>query len=110
MRLFGLSALDATGGTPRGHNGDRGQKDEVEINYSIASDHWGQGYATEAATRFVELGFEHLPVESLIAFTLIPNAGSRRVMEKIGLTYSHDFDHHGNLHVLYRVHRADVVS
>ena len=85
-------------------------KDEEEINYSIASDHWGQGYATEAATRFFELGFEHLPVESLIAFTLIPNAGSRRVMEKIGLTYSYDFDHHGNLHVLYRVHRADVVS
>ncbi len=82
-------------------------KEEVEINYSVGSDHWGQGYATEAATRFVELGFAHLPVESIIAFTLTTNAGSRRVMEKIGLKYSHDFDHHGNPHVLYRTHRID---
>ena len=85
-------------------------KDEVEINYSIGSDHWRQGYATEAATRFIELGFDHLPVESIIAFTLTTNAGSRRVMEKIGLTYSHDFDHHGNPNALYRVQRTDGVS
>lgn len=82
-----------------------GDEDEVEINYSIVADSWGQGYATEAATRFIELGFGHLPVESLIAFTLTTNIGSKRVMEKIGMTHSHEFTHHGHPHALYRIHR-----
>ena len=106
---FGLYAFFDREGNFVGRGGllqsDVDGKREIEINYSIVSECWGRAYATEAATRFVQLCFDHLPVDSIIAFTKSTNTGSRRVMEKIGLTFSHDFDHHGTLHALYRIQR-----
>lgn len=80
-------------------------RSDVELNYSIASDYWGRGYATEVALRLLEIGFEHLSTERIIAFTLASNVASQRVMQKVGMTYSHDFDHHGQPHVLYQIER-----
>lgn len=80
-------------------------RSDVELNYSIASNYWGRGYATEVALRLLEVGFEHLSVERVIAFTLASNVASQRVMQKVGMTYSHDFDHHGQPHVLYQIER-----
>ena len=55
-------------------------------------------------------GFERLKLEEIVAFTVPSNTRSRRVMEKIGLTFSGDFDHpliaEGHPmrhHVLYRI-------
>jgi RimJ/RimL family protein N-acetyltransferase len=84
--------------------------DEVELNYSVAADHWLQGYATEMATASLRLGFEHLPVTSIIAFTLATNHGSRKVMEKVGMTYERDFLHARLPHALYRIDKSAMTA
>jgi RimJ/RimL family protein N-acetyltransferase len=67
----------------------------VEIGWRLAHEYWGRGYAPEAARAALEFGFKTLGLAEIVAFTAVGNAKSRRVMEKIGMTYdpADDFDH-----------------
>jgi RimJ/RimL family protein N-acetyltransferase len=89
----------------------------VEVGWRFGAEHWGHGYATEGARAVLAFGFEVLRLEEIVSFTVPANASSRRVMEKIGMTYdpSDDFDHpllpEGHplrRHVLYRISRTSV--
>lgn len=55
----------------------------------------------------LELGFEHLELPSLVAFTLPTNVRSRRVMEKLGFTFERDIVWSEQPHVLYRLSREE---
>ncbi len=60
---------------------------EIEIGYAIDKAHWGRGYATEAAERFMQYAFEELNAEKLVAVARPENTASRRVMEKLGMQF-----------------------
>lgn len=83
----------------------------LEIGYRLGREHWGQGYATEAALTVRDTAFGPLGLENVLSFTAEINTPSRAVMERIGLRrdVDGDFDHprvpEGNplrRHVLYR--------
>jgi RimJ/RimL family protein N-acetyltransferase len=78
---------------------------EVELAWAVHPDHWGQGYAPELAAPARDLVFSR-GVKSVVAFTLPDNTASRRVMEKLGMTYERDTVHADLPHVLYRSTRA----
>ncbi len=63
----------------------------VELGYRLRREAWGRGLATEGARALVREGFAALGVERVVATTMTVNAGSRRVMEKTGLTYVRTF-------------------
>jgi RimJ/RimL family protein N-acetyltransferase len=67
----------------------------VEIGWRLAMPFWGQGYATEAARASLAFGFDDLRLNEVVAMTAVANVRSRRVMERIGMTYdaADDFDH-----------------
>jgi len=86
----------------------------VEVGWRLAFDHWGHGYATEAARAAVDCGFGRLGLEEIVAFTVPANWRSIRVMEHLGMTRSaaEDFNHPRlpaghplRRHVLYRLRR-----
>lgn len=58
-----------------------------EIGYEFASEVWGQGYATEAARAVVAFGFDTLKLHRVSAHCVADNAGSARVMEKLGMQF-----------------------
>lgn len=60
--------------------------DEAEFGYWVGVDHWGCGYATEAARRLIRHAFGSLGVARIQACYFVRNPASRRVMEKAGLT------------------------
>ena len=78
---------------------------EVELAWAVHPDHWGQGYATELAAPARDLAFSR-GLKSVVAFTLPTNTASRRVMEKLGMTFERDIIHADLPHVLYRSTRA----
>ncbi|UDY34183.1 GNAT family N-acetyltransferase [Dermatobacter hominis] len=93
----------------------------VEVGWRLAHAAWGRGYAPEAATAALRLGFDDLGLDEIVSFTVPQNANSRRVMEKIGLRHrpERDFDHpsvdpvaspHLVRHVLYAIDRATWVA
>lgn len=57
-----------------------------EIGWRLPFHRWNQGYATEAARALDEYAFETLRWPHIIAMTVAPNAPSRNVMEKLGMT------------------------
>ena len=56
----------------------------VEIGWRLGAEHWGHGYATEAARAVLRFGFEQVKMPEIVSFTVPHNQRSRRVMEKIG--------------------------
>ena len=60
--------------------------DEVELGSRLHRTAWGKGYGTEASRALIRRGFTEYGVRRVIASTAADNIGSRRVMEKSGLT------------------------
>jgi RimJ/RimL family protein N-acetyltransferase len=58
----------------------------VEVGCRLACDHWGRGYATEAARAALRFGFEELALPGFVSFTVPDNRRSRVVMERLGTT------------------------
>lgn len=84
----------------------------VEVAWRLNRRYWGHGYATEAAQAAVEGGFRRIGLAKIVAMTALGNAASIRVMERLGMTRSIEFDHPGHpegsalrRHVLYRLKR-----
>ena len=74
---------------------------EVEIGWTVARDHWGQGVGTELGRCALDEAAAR-QLRRVVAFTRRDNAASRRVMEKLGLIHTGEFEHAGWPHVLYR--------
>lgn len=60
---------------------------EIEILFSVADEHQGNGYATEAGEVLIRWMFENTGRERLSAIVKPLNKASRRVIEKLGFTY-----------------------
>jgi RimJ/RimL family protein N-acetyltransferase len=86
---------------------------EVEVGWRLAAAHWGQGFATEAATAAAAYAFTDLALPELVSFTAAGNARSRAVMVRLGMTRAGEFEHPrvpaghpARRHVLYRLRDA----
>lgn len=73
---------------------------EVQIGYLLLKPYWGRGLATEAASAAMMYGFEVANLRKIVAIAKPENLASRRVMEKLGMTYEKDAYHYNN-HVVY---------
>ncbi|HVT42560.1 MAG TPA: GNAT family N-acetyltransferase [Acidimicrobiales bacterium] len=94
----------------------------VEVGWRLHPDHWGRGYATEAAWTALHHGFTTSGLDEIVAFTATTNTRSQAVMARLGMVRDPDgdFDHPDvpagsplRRHVLYRVtpsHLAPTVS
>ena len=89
----------------------------VEIAWRLHPDHWGDGYATEAAAASLHYGFTEGALSRIVAYTATGNVRSQGVMTRIGMGRDPrgDFDH-PNLpessplrpHVLFRITAAHL--
>lgn len=61
--------------------------DKDEIGWTVAATRWGQGIATEAAQAALHDARERVGLGTVVSWTQPGNHASRRVMEKLGLTY-----------------------
>jgi RimJ/RimL family protein N-acetyltransferase len=58
---------------------------EAELGYALHPDHWGQGYATEAAQGMLAFGFQTLRLQWVWAECRPANTASVRVLERLGM-------------------------
>jgi ribosomal-protein-alanine N-acetyltransferase len=61
--------------------------DSAEVGYVLNPEYWGKGIATEALGRVLEFGFENMGLHRIEARFIQENERSRRVMEKVGMTF-----------------------
>jgi ribosomal-protein-alanine N-acetyltransferase len=77
---------------------------EMELAYALARPLWGQGLVVEAAREVMDFCFRELAVERIRCRCKVENIASRRVMEKLGMTY--EGRHFGE--ILHRGRRWDM--
>ncbi len=84
----------------------------IEIGWRLAYEHWGKGYAYEAASRVLDYAFNTLKLKEIVSFTTPENTRSWGLMKKLGMTHNpkDDFyhpklpkDHPFSFHVLYKL-------
>jgi ribosomal-protein-alanine N-acetyltransferase len=63
------------------------QHDSAEIGYVINPAYRGKGIAVEAAMRVIDFGFSELGLNRIEAKYIVGNDASRRVMEKLGMSF-----------------------
>ena len=80
---------------------------DKEIDYLIAREHWGQGYATEAARELVRVCFDERGYQQLIALTHPDNLGSSRVLAKTGFQLHRTIATNFGDRLLYRIRATD---
>ncbi|PWF42878.1 GNAT family N-acetyltransferase [Massilia glaciei] len=86
----------------------------VEVGWRLAHGYWGKGYALEAASAALRVGFEQLGLEEIVSMTAVVNRRSRSVMERLGMredaaTFEHPKVPEGSVlreHCLYRLGRG----
>lgn len=80
-------------------------RDEVEVAYLLGQAYWGQGLGTEAARAIRDYGFEQLGLARLVALIDHENMASRRVAEKIGMTFEKEGRDDKGPYMLYALQR-----
>lgn len=80
-----------------------------ELGFHIRPDHWRRGYAFEAAGAVIAHAFDHLAAEALFAGHHPENTASRRLLGKLGFTYTHDeyYPPTGRVHPSYLLTAAE---
>ena len=78
-----------------------GQRDFYDLGYRFLPCYWGQGYGYEAAQAWLAHGFDTLKLPRICAYADVENAGSRRILKKIGLAPGNMFEENGTACVWY---------
>ena len=75
-RILGWIGIGQAAGEPPG---------VFDFGYALLREFWGQGYATEALSAILKIGFERLGADRIFGECDSNNLASTRVMEKAGL-------------------------
>jgi RimJ/RimL family protein N-acetyltransferase len=65
----------------------------LEIGWRLAAEHWGHGYASEAARAVLAAAYQRLDLDLVVSFTAVSNLRSQAVMQRIGLRELSRFMH-----------------
>jgi RimJ/RimL family protein N-acetyltransferase len=84
-----------------------GDRAAIELGWILAREHWGQGYATEAALACRDYAFDTMGLSHLSALIQPQNTASRRVAEKIGMALLRQIQHRGRTICLYGMGRPE---
>ena len=76
-----------------------------ELGWLLGREHWGQGFATEAAARCLRYAFEDLGRERVISLIRPDNVRSARVAERLGATLAGEVELLGSKALVYEARR-----
>lgn len=79
----GLMIFDTRGWTPSTY-AEAGSHAQPELGWALMREHWGRGYATEAAAAIRDWAWECRRIDRLVSLIAPDNVRSQRVAERLG--------------------------
>lgn len=68
------------------------QQNYYDLGYRLLPKFWGQGIATESAIASIEFAFNQLNCSEIYGIADVDNAGSNKILKKVGLQFVESFD------------------
>lgn len=81
--------------------------DEFDVGFRFFKQFWNQGFATEAAMKCLEIGFQEFAMDRIVGRAMTENLGSIRVLQKIGLFFVSDYKFDEEEGVLYAINQDE---
>ena len=69
---------------------------ELELGWILGREHWGRGYATEAARAVLTFALDRVGLDRIVSAHAVGNEASANVMRKIGMHLERETIHPGN--------------
>ncbi len=82
-----------------------GMKNVYELGYRFLPEYWGKGYATETAIAALNYAFNEIKTDVVYAMAVTENAGSNRVLQKLGFEELGTFLDDGDLCYWYKLEK-----
>lgn len=79
-----------------------------DLGYRFAEAHWEKGYGYEAAKAWLEYGFNEMKLPKIYATAHIDNAGSNRILQKIGFQKNGQYMHYDLLCNWYELQNPNL--
>jgi [ribosomal protein S5]-alanine N-acetyltransferase len=83
---------------------------EVDLGYIIHYPYWRQGFALEAANACLAYARAHLPINRVVANMPHDHLASKRVAERLGMSYAGDFLNPRNRNIRTLLYTIDLRS
>jgi RimJ/RimL family protein N-acetyltransferase len=80
---------------------------ETDLGYRFHQRFWGQGFATESSIKSLQIGFNELGLERIIARAADENLASIRVIQKMGMSFLKNEKLHGQASSIYELFKHD---
>ncbi|MEL6194602.1 MAG: GNAT family N-acetyltransferase [Bacteroidota bacterium] len=84
--------------------------EETNLGFRFKQRYWNQGYATETAEACLQIGFNAYELPEVVGRAAEQNLASIRVLEKIGMRYSHTIELSGMLARQYSILKPTVAK
>ncbi len=84
-----------------------GIKNVYELGYRFLPEYWGKGYATETAIAALNYAFNEIKTDVVYAMAVTENAGSNRVLQKLGFEELGTFLDDGDLCYWYKLEKEN---
>lgn len=76
---------------------------EVELAFRFNRAYWGRGYALEACAACLDVAFDQLALQRVVAGTDRDNASGRRLLERLGMRCVRDREWYGRATAEYEI-------
>jgi ribosomal-protein-alanine N-acetyltransferase len=83
---------------------------EIEVGYGMIRKFWGRGIGYECARAWLEFGFTEKKLDRIVAVAEPENAGSWRIMEKLGMRREKTEEHYGLKCLFYGISRNEFLK
>lgn len=87
--------------------GLRKHEDVAELFYVLDQSYWGNGLATEIAGEILKVGFERHNFPRIVAMTRPTNLGSRKILNKLKMSFIGEREIYGIWAVEYEMNREN---
>lgn len=83
---------------------------QTDLGFRLHKRFWNKGYATEASTACLHLGFEHYNLQQIVGQVHRDNVASKRVLEKVGMIYWRELYNNDNTWLVYGINKHDFLT
>jgi len=84
-----------------------GVHEVFDLGYRFIESEWGKGYGTETSVACLNYAFNNLKFDPIYGMADIHNAASIKILKKMGMKYSNEFDFDGDPHYFYSLTKED---